>query len=58
MTEGYVLTDTKGKRIKDFEGKLTPFFPEIGQCMKYWRKYLGCSQAVKFHKVNGDSKKI
>ena len=49
---GYVLTDSKGKRIKTLDGQLSPYFTEIGQCMKFWRKYLGCSSAVNFHKVN------
>ena len=51
--KGYVLT-VNGKRLKTSDGKLTPFFINLEQCMKYWRKYLFCSPAVEFHKIKKD----
>jgi hypothetical protein len=49
---GWVLCDTQNKRIKDTEGRLTPYFKYLEGAMQYWKKYLGASQAVKFHRTD------
>jgi hypothetical protein len=49
--KGYVLTDSNGKRIRKLNGELTPFFTNLEQCFKYWRKELQTSPSVNFHKI-------
>lgn len=51
MSDGYVLVDSGGRRIKNLDGELTPFFTVPEQAMRYWVKHLNKSPYVFIHAI-------
>lgn len=49
---GYVIVDLHGKRIRDLESKLTPYFDHPAQALQYIRKHCGNSPGAFIHEVD------
>ena len=51
MNKGYVLVDAKGKRIRELDGVLTPYFSYPQQAIRFIITRLDNSPGVHIHKV-------
>ena len=51
MIKGYVIVDSGGKRIRQLNWELTPFFQFPQQCFNYIKKNLGNSMTVRIKTI-------
>jgi len=50
-TKGFVIVDSKGKRIRNLEGELTPFFQFPEGAIRYIVKRLGNSPGARIKTI-------